>query len=204
MISCFRRRVLLFGLRGNVKLVANSNSHQDEVQKARRFLHRRGAQNRPYRSGGGGGKGVQNLIVRNSVVRSPEEQHPRQGITNYLKNCDHRYVNDQIVFSSKKDQRSLKTIIPQNVRSMLSRIPIPMSPETPSYKSPGDFMLNALEDALLTFRSQSDRSEREKERAEISLVCAIKYTLRGCSEYPRSATFNLGVVLGMLVVIGCR
>ena len=90
MISCFRGRLLLFGgLRGKVKLAANSNSDlycQDGVQfrKERRLLHHRwrgGVQNRLYGSDGAD-KGVQSLIVRNAVLRSPdEEQHPHQVIT---------------------------------------------------------------------------------------------------------------------------
>ena len=47
---------------------------------------------------------------------------------------------------------------------MLSLDESPTSPETPFYKTRGNFRLNALEEAFLTFRSQSDRSERERER----------------------------------------
>ena len=97
MISCFRRRLFLLDVRVNVKLAANSNlapSDQDEVQlrRPRRLLHRRGVQNRPYGSGGGGGgvsKGVQSLISRNrnaAVVQASEEQ---QEITNISKNVSY-------------------------------------------------------------------------------------------------------------------
>ena len=54
------------------------------------------------------------------------------------------------------------TFVPQDVRSMLSLDETPTtSPDTPFYKRPGDFKLKALEEALLTFRSQGDRSESE-------------------------------------------
>lgn len=155
MISCFRGRLLLFGgLRGKVKLAANSNSDlycQDGVQirKERRLLHHRwrgGVQNRLYGSDGAD-KGVQSLIVRNAVLRSPdEEQHPHQ-----------------------------------DVRSMLSLDESPTSPETPFYKTRGNFRLNALEEAFLTFRSQSDRYPWTRVEPPDKLMVAMSRDLKSAS-----------------------
>ena len=76
MISRSRLHVLHFALRGNMKMVANSNLvpfDQGEVQAR----YRRGGQKRTY----GSGKGIQNLISRNAVPRTPEGQSPRQEFT---------------------------------------------------------------------------------------------------------------------------
>ena len=112
MISCFRRRLFLLDVRVNVKLAANSNlapSDQDEVQlrRPRRLLHRRGVQNRPYGSGGGGGvsKGVQSLISRNrnaAVVQSSEEQ---QEITNISKNVSYNPRSMILMFWVMKEAK---------------------------------------------------------------------------------------------------
>ena len=81
MISRSRLHVLHLALRGNLKMAANSNLvpfDQGEV----RARYRRGDQNRTY----GSGKGIQSLISRNAVPRTPEERSPLQEFTRLRQN----------------------------------------------------------------------------------------------------------------------
>ena len=51
------------------------------------------------------------------------------------------------------------TLILQDVRSMLSLDRAPTRHDAPFYKKPGDWREYAIEEVLLSFRSQEDRSE---------------------------------------------